>query len=103
MNSPENIQIETLATDIHASQFLIFIRESVRNHRHASHSETVYILSGSGSFRLGDKNFAVSAGDFIQIPQGQVHGVVVTSTDPLKVLSVQTPEFHGVDRLFVDP
>ncbi|MFD2167969.1 cupin domain-containing protein [Thalassotalea euphylliae] len=97
-----NINVIPLGSDKHASEFLIFIRESVPLHYHAEHTELVYILSGMGSMQLGDQTMSVKSGDFIRIPQGTHHSVTVTSKEPLKVLSVQTPEFTGKDRVMVN-
>lgn len=98
----DNVEIIRLATDKHASQFLIFVRQAVKNHRHLSHSETIYVLEGRGQMQLGDRQFAIGPGDFIQVPEGVVHGVRVSSDQPLKVLSVQAPEFDGTDRVWVE-
>ncbi len=98
----ENIHVQPLAGDKHASQYLIFIKNAVNPHFHKTHSETIYILEGKGMFRLGEKDIAVAPGFFIQVPVNTVHGVKVTSAAPMKVLSVQAPQFLGKDRVFVD-
>ena len=41
-------------------------------------------------------------GDIIFIPMNTVHSLKVTSSIPVKVLSVQSPRFDGKDRIFVD-
>lgn len=51
---------------------------------------------------LGDKTFKVKKGDMIFIPINTVHSLKVTTSIPLKVLSVQSPRFDGKDRIFVD-
>lgn len=98
----ENIKAIKLSSDKHASNFLIFIKKSVANHKHLKHTENIYVISGKGQFRLGDKISEIKAGDYLHIPQGEIHGVIVTSAEPLKVLSIQSPEFFGDDRVFVD-
>lgn len=97
--SLENIFVQKLATTPHASDFLVFVKHHVPLHKHVHHTETVYVLEGTGEMQLGDKTLAIKPGDFIKIPQGTVHGVTTTSTIPLKVLSVQAPEFFGKDRV----
>jgi len=97
-----NIEVNTLASDKHSSSFLIFIREMVPNHIHQHHSETIYVLEGQGVMRLGHEAVNIAPGDFIHVPEGQVHGVQVTSKQPLKVLSIQAPEFTGADRVLVE-
>lgn len=98
----ENIQVIKLGSDQHSSEFLIFIKQHVPLHFHTEHTETVMIISGEAQMVLGDKTMNVSAGDYIRIPAGTHHSVTVTSTAPLKVLSIQAPEFLGKDRVLVN-
>ncbi|UTA47245.1 cupin domain-containing protein [Simiduia sp. 21SJ11W-1] len=96
------LEVVPLASDANASQFLIFIANEVRPHKHLTHTETIYVLAGRGEMRVGDQRFVISAGDFVQVPVAAVHGVKVLSAEPLKVLSVQAPEFTGADRVWVE-
>ena len=95
----ENIYVHKLSTDKHSSQFVVFVRQFVPTHKHEHHSESVYVLSGEGEFNLNGQVSKISSGHFIYIPEGAVHGVKTTSKEPLKVLSVQAPEFFGKDRV----
>ena len=70
-------------------------------HYHAYHSEHVYILSGNGEFVLNDDTTAVSSGMYMFIPSQSNHSVTVNSDQPLRVLSIQCPEFTGQDRIKV--
>lgn len=97
----QSVEVVALASDAKASQFLIFVHEAVKPHRHNTHSETLYVLSGRGEMRLANETVEIGAGDFIQVPAGVVHGVRVLSGEPLKVLSMQAPEFTGADREWV--
>ncbi|MBV1884178.1 MAG: cupin domain-containing protein [Pseudomonadales bacterium] len=94
----DNIHVVKMATDANSSDFIIFIQGSVPLHKHLQHTESLYILEGAGEFYLGGKTFQVGAGDYIKVPQGVAHGVKVVSKKPMKVLSVQAPEFFGKDR-----
>lgn len=97
-----NIYVEKLSSDQHASDFIVFVKQFVPLHKHLHHTETIYILDGTGLMRLGDEEFVVGPGDFIKVPEGTPHGVKTTSTSPLKALSVQAPEFLGDDRVFLE-
>ncbi|WP_286234997.1 cupin domain-containing protein [Thalassotalea sediminis] len=97
----DNLYVKPLGTNEHTSSYAIFIKKEVKPHYHAHHTELVYILAGSAQFTLEQVTTNVKAGDFIRILPGKVHSVNVTSLKPLKVLSIQTPEFHGKDRVFV--
>lgn len=98
----DNINSRTIASDSLSSSFVIFIKKEVKKHKHATHTENVYILDGEGEMLLGDKTFKVKKGDIIFIPMNTVHSLKVTSSIPVKVLSVQSPRFDGKDRIFVD-
>lgn len=98
----DNILVEKLTTDERASCFVIWIKESVRPHKHEHHSENLYVIEGEAEMKLGEESILIKPGDYITIPQGTVHSVKVTSEVPLKVLSVQAPEFLGKDRVFVE-
>ena len=98
----ENIHIKKLDTDNNKTSFIIWVKESVRPHKHEHHTETLYVLQGSGDMKIGDKTYYIKSGDYINVPKGSVHSVIVSSEEPLKVISVQAPEFLGKDRVFVE-
>ena len=97
----DNVKVQKVYSDKHTSSFVIWIKKGVKAHKHLKHTEQVYILAGKGIMQLNGKTFTVKKGDWIPIPQGSVHAVKVTSRKPLQVLSVQTPEFLGKDRVWV--
>ena len=98
----ENIYVKKLSSDINATTFAIWVKKSVRLHKHVQHVENVYISEGYGEFQLGDSTYKVKSGDLIIIPKNTWHGVVVKSKEPMKVISIQSPEFTGNDRIFKD-
>jgi mannose-6-phosphate isomerase-like protein (cupin superfamily) len=98
----DNIFIRPIASDSLSSSFVIFIKKEVKTHKHISHTEHVYILEGEGEMLLADKIFSVKKGDMIFIPMNTGHSIKVTSSVPLKVLSVQSPHFDGKDRIYID-
>lgn len=98
----ENVLSKKIFSDERASTFIIWVKKSVALHYHAQHTEQVYILEGEGDMLLGNKVYHLKPGDYILIPQGMAHSVVVTSDYPMKVLSIQAPEFDGTDRVFIN-
>lgn len=96
----ENIYVEKLSSDSLASSFAIWVKLKVKLHKHVYHTEHVSILDGKGEFTIGDTTMTVKKGDFITIPKNTWHGVEVTSRKPMKVISIQSPEFKGNDRVF---
>ena len=98
-----NLHVHKLSSSATASDFVVFVRKEVPLHRHLEHDETVFVLEGTGVFHLDGVDTRVGPGHYVRIPKGAVHGVVVTSEQPMKVLSIQAPEFFGKDRVWVNP
>ncbi len=98
----DNIHVKKLHSDSLSSSFLIWIKDRVKPHRHNWHTEQLYVVSGQGIMTLGKETFAIKKGDYFIIQKGSIHSVKVTSDIPLKVLSIQSPEFLGNDREFID-
>lgn len=98
--SYDNILVKRIGGDNLSTQFVIWVKDTVRTHRHEEHSEALYVLSGQGTFYMEDKKFTVEKGDFVSVPKKTWHAVKVTSSEPLKVISVQSPAFYGEDRTF---
>ncbi len=99
----ENIKVQQLYSDSLGSSFVIWVKEGVKAHKHEYHNEQVYVLDGAGEMTLGQDTVFIQKGDLIRIPKGMIHAVTkVYGTRPLKVLSNQTPEFLGKDRVFVE-
>ncbi len=96
----DNISVKQLSTHKEATTFAIWIKKKVRLHKHIYHTENVIIEEGKGEFQLGDSIYMVKKGDVIVIPKDTWHGVIVNSVQPMKVISIQSPEFLGKDRIF---
>jgi len=98
----ENVAVKLIYTDNEVSTFVIWVKKEVPLHIHANHTEQVFILKGKGLFTLGDETFIVKKGDILLIPKGIPHAVKILSKKPMKVISVQAPEFTGKDRIIID-
>jgi quercetin dioxygenase-like cupin family protein len=98
----DNILVQKLNDDDRQSTFVIWIKEGVRLHKHEYHTENIYVISGKGEMRIGEETFEVKKGDYFRIPQNTPHGLKVTSSKPMKVLSTQCPKFLGTDRVFLE-
>ena len=98
----ENIHVKKISSDSSSSTFAIWIKQKVKLHKHIYHTENVLIEKGYGEFQINDSIYNVSAGDWIVIPKNTWHGVIVNSKKTMKVISVQSPEFFGKDRIFKD-
>ena len=98
----ENIHIKRIYSDSSSSTFAIWIKQKVKLHKHIYHTENVLIDKGFGEFQINDSIYKVVAGDWIVIPKNTWHGVIVNSKSTMKVISVQSPEYFGKDRVFKD-
>ena len=94
-----NINAQKISGDSLVSTYIIYIKENVPMHKHASHSENVLVLEGEATMVVGETTQEIKAGDLIFIPANTFHEVTVTSEIPLKVISIQAPEFDGTDRI----
>ncbi|MCY7408765.1 MAG: cupin domain-containing protein [Chitinophagales bacterium] len=98
----DNIVSQQINSDSSVTSTLIWIKDVVKPHYHADHSEQVYVIEGNGQMLLGSQSIAVGSGDLIYIPKGMVHALRVIGKDKvMKVLSIQTPQFDGSDRVMV--
>ena len=98
----ENIHVKKISSDSSSTTFAIWIKQKVKLHKHVYHTENVLIDKGFGEFQINDSIYKVAAGDWIVIPKNTWHGVVVNSKSTMKVISVQSPEYFGKDRIFKD-
>lgn len=99
---PEANFSKNLFNDSLSSSFLIVVKKEVKPHKHLSHSEHVVVLDGTAELLLGDKKINVKKNDVVFIPKGTIHGVKVTSSQPLKIVSIQSPYFDGTDRIWIE-
>lgn len=97
----ENVYVMKLTEDPHQSTYIIWVKDSVSEHYHASHTENIVVISGKAKMTLDGEEITIKKGDFLSIPEGTKHAVVeVFSHNPLKVLSTQMPVFKGKDRIY---
>ena len=97
----ENIHVMKIADDDFQTSFLIWIKDEVKLHKHAEHTENIYVLKGKGEMILNDEKFVIKKGDYLNIPKGSSHALKVLSSSPMQVLSIQSPSFTGKDRIYI--
>lgn len=95
------VYTETIASDPDVSSFLIVIEKGVPAHLHKAHTEYVVVISGEAKLYLDDSLYHIRPGDLIYIPALTIHEVEVLGEEPLRVVSIQSPEFKGRDRYFI--
>ena len=60
-------------------------------HLHADANEIQYILEGTGTIWLGDKEVTVKPGDLVVIPKGTPHGGTKPNGRTIKAIAIKTP------------
>ena len=60
-------------------------------HLHANANEIQYILEGTGTIWLGDKEVTVKQGDLVVIPKGTPHGGTKPVGRTIKAIAIKTP------------
>lgn len=66
-------------------------------HKHGLTEELYHITAGRGLMTLGEKRFAVGAGDTVCIPPGTAHCIENDGAENLKVLCACTPAYAHED------
>ena len=64
---------------------------NVPRHTHMGSDEIQYVISGSGTFWLGNEQRQIHPGDLIIIPKGTVHAGAQATSGEFKVLSIKLP------------
>lgn len=63
----------------------------VPKHLHLESNEIQYVIAGTGSFWLGDKQVMIHPGDLIIIPKDTPHAGNVSTSSEFKVLAIKIP------------
>src|ERR1700681_1708743 len=65
---------------------------NVGKHMHPNTNEIQYILEGTGTIWLGDKEVKVKPGDLVVIPKGTAHGgTKPDGSTAIKAIAIKTP------------
>ena len=64
---------------------------NVGKHMHPNTNEIQYILEGTGTVWLGDKEVRVKPGDLVVIPKGTPHGGTKPNGRTIKAIAIKTP------------
>ena len=75
---------------------------NVPKHMHPNTNEMQFILEGTGTIWLGDKEVKVKPGDLIVIPKGTPHGGTKPDGRTLKALAIKTPPQAPDDTKMLD-
>lgn len=71
--------------------------QTIAAHTHPEGQDTWTVLTGHGDYQIDEhgNTVKVAPGDVVVAQQGQVHGVLCTSGEPLRFISVVAPMEAG--------
>jgi len=97
-----NVSRQLGLTQLGASYFEVKPGESAFPfHVHYQEDELIYLIAGAGTYRFGERAFAVAAGDVLSAPAGRAdmaHQLTNTGTETLRYLCVSSlPEINIVE------
>ena len=75
---------------------------NIFKHYHADANELQYIIEGTGSFWLGEKEVQIKPGDLVIIPKGVHHAGSKPATGRFKALAIKLPPQRSDDTKRVD-
>jgi len=79
--------------------------QTIAPHTHPAGQDAWTILSGEGRYQVDAQGNAIAIvpGDVVIAGEGQVHGVLCTSMEPLRFISVVAPLDAGYEPLSANP
>jgi mannose-6-phosphate isomerase-like protein (cupin superfamily) len=89
----------------HASARVFRVYRPTPPHYHARCDEYLYVLSGRGTFWMGEagNEAEFGPGQLLFFTKGTVHALPKLLEEPMVFLSVDTPRRDPKDVIFVDP
>ncbi len=75
---------------------------NVPKHMHPNTNEIQYILDGTGTIWLGDREVTVKPGDLVIIPKGTPHGGTKPISGQVKAIAIKTPPQAPDDTKLLD-
>jgi mannose-6-phosphate isomerase-like protein (cupin superfamily) len=102
----DSLLLDTYLTDqASASTRLFRVYRSTPPHYHARSDEHLYVLSGTGTFWMGDAANCTefAPGDMVFFNRGTVHAMPEIHSGPVVFLAIDTPRRDPRDIIFVDP
>ncbi len=102
----ETLLVDTYLTDREAASARVFrVYRATPPHYHATCDEYLYVLSGRGTFWMGDATTeaAFGPGNLLFFERGTVHALPRIIAEPVVFLSVDTPRRAPTDIVFVNP
>jgi len=104
--SAETMLLDTYLTDEAAASARVFrVYRETPPHYHAGSDEYLYVLSGRGTFWMGEaaNGGEFAPGELLFFKRGTVHALPAIFEGPVVFLSFDTPRRDPKDIIFVNP
>jgi mannose-6-phosphate isomerase-like protein (cupin superfamily) len=102
----DTLLLDTYLTNEEAASARVFrVYRGTPPHYHEGSDEYLYVLSGRGTFWMGDASNGgeFGPGDFLFFKRRTIHALPDIFEEPLVFLSVDTPRRKPTDIIFVNP
>jgi mannose-6-phosphate isomerase-like protein (cupin superfamily) len=102
----ETLLLDTYLTNEEAASARVFrVYRATPPHYHVGSDEYLYVLSGKGTFWMGDSSNGAefSAGDLLFFKRRIVHALPSILETPVVFLAIDTPRRDPKDIIFVNP
>ena len=102
----DTLLVDTYLTDRESASARVFrVYRPTPPHYHAKSDEHLYVLSGRGTFWMGDPSSKAEfgPGELLCFDRGTVHAMPEVLEEPLVFLSVDAPRRDPRDIIFVNP
>lgn len=102
----DTLLVDTYLTDREAASARVFrVYKGTPPHYHATCDEYLYVLSGRGTFWMGEESTkaAFGPGELLFFERGTVHALPEILEEPVVFLSVDTPRREPTDIVFINP
>jgi mannose-6-phosphate isomerase-like protein (cupin superfamily) len=104
--SAETLLLDTYLTDEPSASSRVFrVYRATPPHYHVNSDEFLYVLSGRGTFWMGDASNAgeFAPGDFLTFKRRTVHAMPTITESPVVFLAIDAPRRDPKDIHFVNP
>ena len=105
-DAAETMLVDTYLTDEPSASSRVFrVYREVPPHYHVHCDEYLFVLSGKGTFWIGDAANAgeFAPGDFLTFKRGTVHSLPKIVEAPVVFLAIDAPRRDPKDIVFVNP
>ena len=105
-DTAETLLLDTYLTDEPSASSRVFrVYRGTPPHYHVNSDEFLYILSGRGTFWIGDAENSgdFAPGDFLTFKRRTIHALPTIIEGPVVFLAIDAPRRDPKDIIFVNP